>query len=589
MAVRGCSITVLAAHGNRGARPAPSRFSAFVRVSCLALAALWPPLLGAAADRAGPDAALGERIYNEGRLPSGEPLLATTQGDITFRGTQFSCISCHRRSGYGSSEGGIYVSPITGPTLFRPSELDRADLFKKLFKETQPSTFRSRIRSPRMRPAYSEDTLARALRDGVDPTGRALDPLMPRYEMNDADVANLTAYLKTLSARPDPGVDDKNIYFATIVAGASEPDKRAAMLATLRKFMAWMNYDTLGDTRNPNFSPNYRSDFIKAYRYWNLEVWDLAGDPETWRAQLAAYYAERPVFAVISGLVEGPWQPIHHFCEEQKLPCLFPHTQLPVTGDEGVYSFHLTRGLTLEAEVIGRYLLADGAAGPQTTVVTLHDAGPSGRIPADALAGMLGGDGRFRVERQSASNQAELQDALDGLAKRSPPVDVLVVWPGDHTRSLLEGLATGPVAAKRIFLPYEALEFAPDPLPDELERRLYFSHPYDLPSAYHPRSFRVRGWMRARRVALTDWRLQFDTYYALTMVQFGLEHIVDNFSRDYFLEYIEHEAENALNPGTYPHLSLGPGQRFASKGAYIVKLSHDPKQRIESASEWIVP
>jgi hypothetical protein len=143
--------------------------------------------------------------------------------------------------------------------------------------------------------------------------------------------------------------------------------------------------------------------------------------------------------------------------------------------------------------------------------------------------------------------------------------------------------------AQRIFLPYGALEFASDPLPDELERRLHFSHPYDLPGAYHPRSFRVRGWMRTRRVELTDWRLQFDTYYALTMVQFGLEHIVDNFSRDYMLEYIEHEAENALNPGTYPHLSLGPGQRFASKGAYVVRLSDDPKQRIETASDWIVP
>ena len=429
-------------------------------------------------------------------------------------------------------------------------------------------------------------------RDGVDPTGRDLDPLMPRYEMGDADMASLIAYLKTLSARPDPGVDDKNIYFATIVAGASDPGKRKAMLATLRKFVEWMNYDTLGDTRNPNFSPNYRSDFIRAYRYWNLAVWDLAGSPETWGEQLAAHYAKRPVFAVISGLVEGPWEPIHRFCEGQKLPCLFPHTDLPVTQEESVYSFHLTRGLTLEAEVIGRYLSAEPAAAAEpskTTVVTLHDADASGTVPADALSRMLDGDTRFQVERQLASSPAEFREALDRLSERTPLVDTLVVWPGNHARSLLEGLAANPGVARRIFLPYEALEFASAPLPDQLESRLYFSHPYDLPGAYHPRSFRVRGWMRTRRVELTDWRLQFDTYYALTMVQFGLEHIVDNFSRDYLLEYIEHEAENALNPGTYPHLSLGPGQRFASKGAYIVKLSDEPQRHIETASEWIVP
>jgi hypothetical protein len=36
----------------------------------------------------------------------------------------------------------------------------------------------------------------------------------------------------------------------------------------------------------------------------------------------------------------------------------------------------------------------------------------------------------------------------------------------------------------------------------------------------------------------------------------------------------------------YPRLSLGPGQRFASKGGYIV---HFVKDKIEPESDWIVP
>ena len=73
------------------------------------------------------------------------------------------------------------------------------------------------------------------------------------------------------------------------------------------------------------------------------------------------------------------------------------------------------------------------------------------------------------------------------------------------------------------------------------------------------------------------------------MVQYGLEHIVDHFSRDYLFEYIEHEAENALNPGTFPRLSLGPGQRYASKGAFIVRLDPDQPRKIQPVSRWIVP
>src|SRR5262249_61056744 len=82
--------------------------------------------------------AWGKRMYREGLLPSGQPLRATVQGDIPLAGTQFTCASCHRWSGLGASDSAVFVPPVTGPALYRASELRRADLFRKLFQEPQP-------------------------------------------------------------------------------------------------------------------------------------------------------------------------------------------------------------------------------------------------------------------------------------------------------------------------------------------------------------------------------------------------------------------------------------------------------------------
>jgi hypothetical protein len=43
------------------------------------------------------------------------------------------------------------------------------------------------------------------------------------------------------------------------------------------------------------------------------------------------------------------------------------------------------------------------------------------------------------------------------------------------------------------------------------------------------------------------------------------------FSRDYFVERVEHTVMTTIAPTVFPHVNLGPGKRFASKGAYIVR------------------
>ena len=155
----------------------------------------------------------GQRLYREGILGSGRPLTAVVEGDVPLLGTQLTCVSCHQRSGMGSTEGATNVPPVTSPILFAPRE------------------------NPHRRPAYDDASLARAVRDGIDAAGRPLDPLMPRYPLADDDMRALVAYLKTLSADVAPGVTADTVRFATNVSDGLDPAARDAMLDVLERFI----------------------------------------------------------------------------------------------------------------------------------------------------------------------------------------------------------------------------------------------------------------------------------------------------------------------------------------------------------------
>jgi hypothetical protein len=409
---------------------------------------------------------------------------------------------------------------------------------------------------------------------------------MPRYDLADTDVANLLAFLKTQSIGIDEGVGKTDIHFATIVTPDTDPAARKAMLDTLGVFFNWMNKDTEGDTNNPSFSPNYRSALIGAYRYWRLHVWELKGPPETWGDQLASLYSEQPVFAVISGLVKGSWAPIGDFCDARRMPCLFPNTELPRTGNARYgYSLYFNRGLELEAEALLLHL-ADTVQPKR--ILQLRAAGPYGEIPAAALEAYA--EIRLpqtRVETVEVGDAEALSAALAAV-EGAGVSDVVVIWPEDPTAGIVAVARLGPEGPD-IFLPSAALGPAIDALPETLHGRVHFIWPYERPDAYHPRKFRVRAWMHTRRLKVTHDRLQRQTYYALTLLQYGLQHAIEDFYRDYLIELIEHEAENKLNPGTHPSLALGPGQRFASKGAFLAQVDRSQKRGYQTISDWIVP
>ena len=109
------------------------------------------------------------------------------------------------------------------------------------------------MRSANPRPAYTDASLALAIREGIDASGKKLSPLMPRYPLSDRDMAGLMAYLKTLAAHNDPGVDENSL-FRTVVSKNVNAANKNAMLSTIAKYVDWLNFETAGNQKHPNFS-----------------------------------------------------------------------------------------------------------------------------------------------------------------------------------------------------------------------------------------------------------------------------------------------------------------------------------------------
>ena len=85
------------------------------------------------------------------------------------------------------SDAANLVPPVTGPSLFAKAE-PRAQATRRA-KGVEHQEF-----AHLTRPTYDVSGLAKALREGVSPSGYRFQYLMPRYALNDADMAALIAY-----------------------------------------------------------------------------------------------------------------------------------------------------------------------------------------------------------------------------------------------------------------------------------------------------------------------------------------------------------------------------------------------------------
>jgi cytochrome c553 len=584
------------------------------------------------ASAASPDAlvAAGKRIYESGVLANGGSLVGKRQDGTVLNGEAAACTHCHRPSGMGQVESDIQVAPISGRFLFPPEG-------EKPLTTMDP---RYGKRMSLKRESHTDATLAEAIRAGRGSNGQTLNPLMPRFTMSDADMQAITAYLRQLSVTPSQGIEDRTIRFATVITPGLEPARKKAMLDMLRLVVMQKNGSTVTSNSSRRHMVTSAELVLGTENRWALDVWELTGEPDTWAEQLRGYYKLAPVFALVSGASNGAWEPVEQFCETEHVPCWFPSVTVPPqhSGQPPRYSFYFSRGVGLEADVLAKHLLASNTSGQLVQVVRGKDASV---VAAQSLgAGLSQSKDTASLRIQTIDlDQWSAPEAPNQLVQRLKDLsakDTVMLWLHPDDLKLLTPVLE-KVPAQR-YASGTLLSATASFLPEALRTSTRLVYPYEMPAVRERNVAYMHIWLKMRRIALVDEALQSEVYFAMNLLTDTLAEMLDNLYRDYMIERAENmigqresrkaedemlqqglvrpriqrkpmengipqpvpmgatgyaEHAKGLREGTtvYPRLSLGPNQRYASKGAYIVGYEKDDvaSARLVALTPWIVP
>jgi mono/diheme cytochrome c family protein len=552
---------------------------------------------------------LGRQLYVEGKQANGQPLVAKRSGGITVRGSQASCVSCHRRSGLGGVEGNESIPPISGHTLFGGSDPVIVQMDKR---------FNQGLSTPPK--PYDEKSFAAAMQQGRHVSGRKLSDLMPRYDLSDEQLKAVTAYLRTLSVTVSQGAGEKEIHLATVIAPDVSPERRKTFVDTLNAMVNQHNVNVNSGQRQ-RISPIERR--MHNRRTWAVDTWELTGPSSTWGEQLDKLQKQNPAFAILSGLAQDEWQPVQDFCEHSKVVCWFPSVDLvPEGADKGAYSLYFSGGVQLEAEVITNRLMSEKKK-PEK-VVQVVGPNPIARGAAQAAHKLLAKAG---VEVQdiewSPSSSAQLTDSLKSLESH----DALLVWL--QTAELKDFAAGVSVPKSTVFVSSTMIGEAAPAWPAEWNENAWLVQRLEKPEMRKANLSRFHDWIKYRQLPLVDEKMQSEVYFAVNSFSWMMSSMLNNLYTDYLIDraedtlsmresmQVQEEVQSLMMGGggrkpqvvknagdvvpvvpsvdrellmkregttAYPRLSLGIGQRFASKGAYIRKIAAD-----DSNAKWIVP
>jgi len=509
------------------------------------------PVVSSLADPLTPIERQGKHLYLKTTSPSGREIkafigIASTEAP----GEAMPCVNCHGQDGRGRPSSGIFPSNIIWQELTKSYGIRHSD--------------------GREHPAYTGETIRRAITKGIDPAGNRLNPAMPLYSMPEEDLEALIAYLKRLGTDLDPGLSETQIRIGTLFPSEG-PFKE--MGEAIKKVLQALFSDA-----------NERGGIY--HRQLELVTEGYSGREGLGKKQTLDFLQRQDLFALISPFTPGLDRELPSLVEAEGIPLIGPYTIFP-TGYLSLnqYTFYILSGLSEQARA-----LVDFAAtslkieNPRMAIV--YSRNEDFKESIEATEGECKARGWNRVFKREYSLKPFLGKELT-KSLRAEGMEVLLFF-GDEAEAnallgeikeenwspviLLFGVLTGkgvyaiPDRLKhRVYLAYPALP--EDRKEAEMRKLMAVAQKYHLPSAY--------------------LAAQLSAYSAVQILFEGLMRSGREVSREKLLLNLERLFE--FNTGLTPLITYGPNKHIGAMGAYIVTVDPDKKETKDfiSSKKWV--
>jgi ABC-type branched-subunit amino acid transport system substrate-binding protein len=502
------------------------------------------PMSGAA--QLTPAQTAGKQIYNEGTSPSGRPIEAVLgEGSTRVPGSLMLCSSCHGFDGKGRAEGGITPSIITWEAIISP--------------------LRNKDALGHRRPAYTLLSLRRAITNGVDPLGKSLGVVMPRYQMSPRDLNNLIEYLKVLGKEYEPGLTSTSIRLGTIVP-ASGPYAASGehSVALIKAYFDELN----------------QQGGIYGRRL-ELLVLPVSGSAADIAHQAEQFVRASSVFAMVGIVVPGAETNLADLMERLGVPTVGAFaSNTEEDAASRSKSFYLLSGLSQEARVLVKFA-GDHVRDAATKIAVVYPESMTGlaeSVTEQCRTASLTDVTQLKYTKFEGQRFAEL------LAGQS----VRTVFFLGRGRELAEMLASAPA------LRWEPTVYQPGALAGEdvlgiaamFDDRVFLSFP-TLPSDLEPEAVGEYNALTARhKLSQAQPARSLATLASAKVLIEGLRRSGQQLGREKFIATMA--AMYGFQTGLTPPISFGANKRIGALGAYVVKLDLKNKTFVPVES-WVSP